>query len=568
MNNEFHTGGVIPLGSNTYVVREADRDFYENLKRGKFCYVLNSRQMGKSSLRLRTSNKLRNEGIFCVDIDITPLCGFGTSEDQFYAGFLHMLLKELKSQLGSNKDREINLGTWWKEHERLPVLMKIQTFIENEILEKIAKKIIIFIDEIDRIIDLEFKDNFFAFIRFCYNQRAKNPKYNNLTFALLGVATPSDLIADNTRTPFNIESKAIELSGFKLDETEPLENNLVNKVNEPRKILEEILRWTNGQPFLTHLICQYVTEDRSPFKNHYPSHFIDKLISDRIIGNWIEQDYQDHFTTIYSRLVDNKPHNDSLIILKCYRQILQGSEIEFEKERFAHVQLLLSGLVVKKRGKLKIFNRIYQEIFNINWLKKELNKISDDDDRETIEDMTIFLTELDIIEKIPHLSREEFDRVCKDILIGLGFSKGRNYSSRGLEISFTDTLIRESTDKMFRTEETWLIFFGRWRDSFDRENVIENYISLILQEAQKVKVENLLTIFFGEIPAEIISEYHNTAKRSKIKSVIISDIFSADLVNDYSAETLGTIKNPRLSFKKLRQRMEQQSKEATWRTQF
>ena len=72
---------------------------------------------------------------------------------------------------------------------------------------------VIFIDEIDSILPLAFKDDFFALIRACYNQRADNPVYQRLTFALLGVTTPSDLIQDKTRTPFNV-GRAIDLQGF------------------------------------------------------------------------------------------------------------------------------------------------------------------------------------------------------------------------------------------------------------------------------------------------------------------------------------------------------------------
>jgi hypothetical protein len=70
---------------------------------------------------------------------------------------------------------------------------------------EISGQIVIFVDEIDSILSLSFSiDDFFALIRSCYNLRADNPEYNRITFALFGVATPSDLIADKKRTPFNI----------------------------------------------------------------------------------------------------------------------------------------------------------------------------------------------------------------------------------------------------------------------------------------------------------------------------------------------------------------------------
>lgn len=50
----YHPGGTLPKESPTYVTRQADQEFYGGLVKGEFCYVLNARQMGKSSLQVRT----------------------------------------------------------------------------------------------------------------------------------------------------------------------------------------------------------------------------------------------------------------------------------------------------------------------------------------------------------------------------------------------------------------------------------------------------------------------------------------------------------------------------------
>ena len=118
------------------------------------------------------------------------------------------------------------------------------------------QNIVIFFEEIDSTLSLKFPvDDFFAFIRGCYLKRPDNVKYENLTICLIGVASPSDLMKDPRRTPFNI-GHAITLTGFSLDEAEKaLIPGLDQALNNSGEVLREIFEWTSGQPFLTQKIC-------------------------------------------------------------------------------------------------------------------------------------------------------------------------------------------------------------------------------------------------------------------------------------------------------------------------
>jgi hypothetical protein len=71
--NFFQVGGTLPPESPAYVTRQADADLVAGLRSGDFCYVLNSRQMGKSSLRVRAMQRLQAEGVACTAIDITAI---------------------------------------------------------------------------------------------------------------------------------------------------------------------------------------------------------------------------------------------------------------------------------------------------------------------------------------------------------------------------------------------------------------------------------------------------------------------------------------------------------------
>src|SRR6266571_2914109 len=118
----YVTGGTLRQDAPSYVERQADKDLYDGLKRGDFCYVLTARQMGKSSLMVRAAARLRREGVSVVVLDLTA-SGRNLAAEQWY----HGLLRRLGYQLGL----ETEVEKFWLAQPRLGPLERWMAAVQQ-----------------------------------------------------------------------------------------------------------------------------------------------------------------------------------------------------------------------------------------------------------------------------------------------------------------------------------------------------------------------------------------------------------------------------------------------------
>src|SRR5512136_1517606 len=109
----YVSGGTLRHDAPSYVERQADQELLEGLLRGDFCYVLTSRQMGKSSLMVRTARRLREQGVHTAIVDLTRI-GTSVDPESWYLGIVQVL----KNQLELTVDPQ----AWWDEHANIGVV--------------------------------------------------------------------------------------------------------------------------------------------------------------------------------------------------------------------------------------------------------------------------------------------------------------------------------------------------------------------------------------------------------------------------------------------------------------
>ncbi len=353
----FVAGGTLWREAPSYICRPADEELFRLAFAGEYCNVLAARQMGKSSLMVQTANRLQEAGIRTAILDISTLGGGISTPEAWFFGFLD----ELAVQLGLDED----INAWWETHANHNAVQRFSNFLRDVLLPEIAGPIVVFVDEIDSALGMAFTDDFFAAIRAAYNARASHPEFQRLTFILLGVARPADLICDRNRTPYNIGIH-IDLSNFTLSELGPFKD-VFEAVYPSRgtKILEWVLEWTNGQPYLTQKLCAELIRTS---ENPVTPESVEQTVTRLFLTD--EARKESNLRAIRDR-IESSPNRVKM--LQIYGQILRGRPVLDEERSPAKNELKLTGLVRPSgQGNLEVRNRIYRTVFDRAWVQRNL----------------------------------------------------------------------------------------------------------------------------------------------------------------------------------------------------
>lgn len=334
--NPYRAAGT--FAGPSYTERKADRDLVRAIEQNqRFPYVLAPRQSGKSSLITHARAKLSPPEYRTAFIDFSifdpeDISDIGKFQLRFFSDWHRSLRVKLP------------LDPAERFLDRIDCLL--QHFPDA--------RLITFMDEIDALLPIEFKDTFFSIVRNTFNERATSPEFTRIQFILAGAARPEELISDRLRSPFNV-GEAIVLDEFSLDETVEMCTHLaeVSRASE-EGIAETIYRYARGSVYLTQLILERLWNVAVAKDAEWRTPSNLKIAIEHIVDDIIARADQDiHFKNIKGSFQNRK---DSAAVFQ--KVVADGSQATPSEREL----LWFTGLAPRD-GTSLYRNQIYEKVF-------------------------------------------------------------------------------------------------------------------------------------------------------------------------------------------------------------
>jgi len=343
-----------------YIRRAADDVLYETIRSGRYAHVIAPARSGKSSLIAATSARLENNGYKVAVLDFAQIGAREAGDDagRWYYSVAYRLLRQLRIRA--------DLQNWWQDKSILQNRQRLVDFYSEIILQNVAERIVIFVDEIQCIEDLPFADQLLASFRAAHNARATDPDFSRLTFVLVGECDPLSLIDEPELSPFNV-TQAVTLDDFSRDELELFATELNLSAEDSTTALDRIFYWTSGQPYLSQKLARAISREQ-PTGDIAAA--VDRIAM-RQLGGRAALHNEPHMSQIHRQVVKDPKRSEALLNL--YGRLSKSVPVATDLGSPSQRRLIAIGLIViDEEGRLKVRNRLYQSVFTTRWANENL----------------------------------------------------------------------------------------------------------------------------------------------------------------------------------------------------
>src|SRR5262249_46551421 len=148
-------------------------------------------------------------------------------------------------------------------------------------------------------------------------------------------------------------------------EAAPLARGLGRKEPIGAALLERVLYWTGGHPYLTQRLCQALAEDPGVSGPAGVDQLCEALfLSPRA------RERDDNLLFVRERLLRSEA--DLASLLELYSTIRQGKRVADDETNPLVSLLRLSGITRAVAGSLQVRNRIYARVFDRAWVGQHM----------------------------------------------------------------------------------------------------------------------------------------------------------------------------------------------------
>jgi Predicted AAA-ATPase len=367
MAKEFNiTGLCLPNEHYMADVSSKLKQAIDMIEKGRYFIINRPRQYGKTTTLYTLTDMLEKTGEYFV-IN-TSFEGVGDSffseEKKIAQGFISLLANEVKPYAKE-------LSVWLKEQQTQVHDLNELSELITEMAEKVDKKLVLMIDEVDKSSNNQLFVSFLAMLRNKYLARSKAKTFHSVVLA--GVHDVKSLKLklrpdeeQKYNSPWNIASE------FKVDmnlhphEIKPMLDEYVQDKGvkmDTQLISERLFYYTSGYPFLVSKLCKMLDED---------------IIQN---GEWTADDVEyavqqlvKESNTNFDSLVKNLENNQELYNA-VYEVAIASNYVPFN----VHTPLthlgVLHGIFVAGNGggRIQIHNRIYLEVI-VNYMTDKMRQ--------------------------------------------------------------------------------------------------------------------------------------------------------------------------------------------------
>jgi hypothetical protein len=278
----FESGDTFDPNSPAYVLRNADEEGLERLRRMEFLSIIAPHQQGKTSLIIRLKSILEIERFVFLFIDLGAYQF--TEQGKWYCAVGEHLFERLEAEIGLPLDRAkipCDARSWEKFYNYI-----------SELARSGGYRLVVILEDVGTI-PPGWSTEFFSSIRSITSYRNFIPSLKYITFILSGAFDPWQLIKNKAVSSFNV-SHRLKLQDFTLDQIAHRIEQMGADATSALEFAALIIEYTGGQPYMVQRICAFI--------NDHPRPITTKLVESAV--SWFLREDFSFIWTTFSMLID------------------------------------------------------------------------------------------------------------------------------------------------------------------------------------------------------------------------------------------------------------------------